>query len=350
MKKIYTFIAATIFAGTAIAQAPLNLKAELKKTIDLQKSNSRNFGTDTTGWTGSGNFIPEFAGVSNQATLYGYQDQAGNPNGYIFGTNWETAFSLNECAQGYVNLDEATVTIKEVLLYLGIVAYKSNDATSKAVVKLYNIAPNRALNDNGAGGAALNSPGPATTTLTTQDILVQNMTDVALTSVVLTTPVTVNKDFAIGFDVTNCKAKGDTVALVTDSDGDALGQDYAFNKVNNSWYVTNFAFGGLDVNIGMFAVVDDLTAVHEYYNGIKISNYPNPAADFTTINYSLEKSVNVTIEVIDNTGKKIASFVEGVKPAGDHSVKFNTADLAAGAYYYTIFTDNGRITKKIIKN
>lgn len=74
-------------------------------------------------------------------------------------------------------------------------------------------------------------------------------------------------------------------------------------------------------------------------------NYPNPFNGNTTVTYSLTSNDNVMVEITDITGKVIAVMNEGSKVAGTHTVEINSAKLAAGTYYYSVVTSNGRITK-----
>lgn len=89
-----------------------------------------------------------------------------------------------------------------------------------------------------------------------------------------------------------------------------------------------------------------VSGVEETVSGVTVGqNYPNPFNGNTTVNYSLTNSDNVMIEITDLTGKVIAVMNEGVRAAGTHTVEINSANLAAGTYYYSVVTSNGRITR-----
>ncbi len=79
------------------------------------------------------------------------------------------------------------------------------------------------------------------------------------------------------------------------------------------------------------------TGVNEFVNGMKVGqNMPNPFSTTSTINYELNKTATVSIAVYDVTGNKVAEQNEGTQSEGQHSLKFNGENLAAGVYYYSL--------------
>lgn len=65
-------------------------------------------------------------------------------------------------------------------------------------------------------------------------------------------------------------------------------------------------------------------------------NYPNPFNPATTIRYTLPAAERVTVQVFDATGRRVATLVDGVQPAGTHAVRFEARDLASGTYFYRL--------------
>ena len=105
-------------------------------------------------------------------------------------------------------------------------------------------------------------------------------------------------------------------------------------------------------NIGVFATftVDDGVGIQEQdANGIKLfQNNPNPFNNETTIHYSLQKASNVTIEFTDLTGRVISVIDEGYRSAGNFSTIFHSGKFADGTYFYTLRTDNGSLTNRMV--
>ncbi len=77
-------------------------------------------------------------------------------------------------------------------------------------------------------------------------------------------------------------------------------------------------------------------------------NYPNPFNAETTISYSLRKSGLVSLRVFNISGEEVASLVNGVRPAGEHAVHFDTSKLASGVYLYRLTVGNSSFNKKLL--
>jgi hypothetical protein len=105
-------------------------------------------------------------------------------------------------------------------------------------------------------------------------------------------------------------------------------------------------------NINMFAffTLDSLVGINEQTaNGMTLlQNSPNPFNNETVIKYGLKKASNVTIEVSDLAGRVISVIDEGSRGAGTYSTSFNAGKLAAGTYFYTLKTENGSITNRMV--
>lgn len=67
-----------------------------------------------------------------------------------------------------------------------------------------------------------------------------------------------------------------------------------------------------------------------------MQNYPNPFNPATTISYALPEASEVTLEVFDMLGRKVAVLVTGNKPAGIYNVTFNANGLNSGIYIYRL--------------
>jgi len=64
--------------------------------------------------------------------------------------------------------------------------------------------------------------------------------------------------------------------------------------------------------------------------------YPNPANDLINLSFDLKTAGNVTINIVDITGKQIATIINEEVSAGKHTKLFSTANLQNGIYYVQI--------------
>lgn len=77
-------------------------------------------------------------------------------------------------------------------------------------------------------------------------------------------------------------------------------------------------------------------------------NYPNPFNPATNIRYSIGSKQIVVLKVFDLAGNEIATLVNEEKSAGEHSIIFNTNELASGIYFYRLQAGNFNDTKKLL--
>jgi hypothetical protein len=79
-------------------------------------------------------------------------------------------------------------------------------------------------------------------------------------------------------------------------------------------------------------------------------NYPNPFTAQTTISWRQPTTGYATLTVLDFTGREVATVLDGLVPAGIHSVSFDATGLTPGVYGYRILTGVICETRKMIVN
>ena len=78
-------------------------------------------------------------------------------------------------------------------------------------------------------------------------------------------------------------------------------------------------------------------------------SYPNPFKDYTTITFNVNKYSEVSIKIIDMSGKTITSEDLGSLIPGNHKYVWNPKGLSKGAYYYIIKIGKNTIQGEMIK-
>jgi hypothetical protein len=96
--------------------------------------------------------------------------------------------------------------------------------------------------------------------------------------------------------------------------------------------------------------LDPTLNVNEIGENLTISNLvPNPTTDVSTLNFTARNEQTVSVQVVDMTGKVMFSKDLGSVQKGGHSVEINSRDYNAGVYFVNVVSNDGVITKKLIK-
>ena len=184
-----------------------------------------------------------------------------------------------------------------------------------------------------------------------------------------TTPTTYLTDtFFVGCELnyTWAGAAGDTIGIYNTLDGERTsakyivsGADTFVNDVNvtefsdNTWHdnaIDSNTFGFWDnfgisnnfflfplVKVGHGLSVKGITNKNLTFFG----NYPNPAVTGTNIKFSLTNSTDITIQVMDISGRVINTMKQKNLSPGEHIITLETANMATGDYVYVIHTTDG---------
>jgi hypothetical protein len=75
---------------------------------------------------------------------------------------------------------------------------------------------------------------------------------------------------------------------------------------------------------------------------------PNPARSFTQVNYTIEKATAVVELLYNSNGQLIRSNNLGQQAAGEYNKQLNLANLPAGLYTYTLQTEQGMISQRVL--
>ena len=77
-------------------------------------------------------------------------------------------------------------------------------------------------------------------------------------------------------------------------------------------------------------------------------NYPNPFNPSTEIQFSLPENADVEMVLFNLQGEKIKTLVKKYLAAGSYTVHLEADELAAGIYFYQLYTKNFKQTRKMV--
>lgn len=84
----------------------------------------------------------------------------------------------------------------------------------------------------------------------------------------------------------------------------------------------------------------------EMINGLYFTPaMPNPATNFTKVEYSLNANSNILITLNDITGTELRKIVDDNISSGKHTINIDTENLPAGTYYIVFFVNGQKIEK-----
>jgi photosystem II stability/assembly factor-like uncharacterized protein len=77
-------------------------------------------------------------------------------------------------------------------------------------------------------------------------------------------------------------------------------------------------------------------------------NFPNPFNPSTTIRFSLNRPMSVSVAIYDMLGRRVQTLAEQEYAAGPQQITWDASGLSSGVYYYTIRSQDAVITKKAL--
>jgi hypothetical protein len=354
MKKFYLFVLMFVIAGIAFGQVRnqivikndkaksevVNVKPNLFSPLKSAKTP-----TDTI-------FMNEFF-EAGQAANMGYLG-----GGWVFGVN---DAGSKECAQGF-RIDMGGLTqygIEEVLLWVAGVRKQSING-SDLQIKIC------AIDDSSHYGTSttqydISCPGTVLKTINFPwnnelDTLTSDWTYVLPAK--LDEPLFVKNDYAVVLNFDDYYSKDDTIGFIVSAPGGASnfnGIEYTWWKYASTtdfWTLASDVFANMDRAIAVWPVVDrDFVGINEntFVDGVMLGqNTPNPANGSCQIQYKIKNAGNVKIEFYNSNGSLVKCINEGNKAAGLYSVTIDLSNLASGNYYYSLNSDNHRMTRKMV--
>lgn len=298
------------------------------KTVTLTVGNGTT--TDTETKTNYINVVDQPTGcdtlhypLTGTPTLYGSQT-----GGYVSGNNAYGDKAKADFFSGATN----GWTISDVYIYFGA----ASGSSAQVPVKVWN--------DNGTAGAPNTVLGTVNVPIST---IVTNVNAQSPTLAHFATPVTQDGTFFVG--VTLPTTAGDTVAIVTNSDGETNPGTAWEQWSSNAWYAYSDASAwGLNIQHAIWPILCNPTNVSVSAASNLISMYPNPANDKLNLYFGAFEG-NAEIIISDILGKEMMRQVLNVNNMNssvlDISMLKTGVYIVSGVYGERSFTDKLQIIK-----
>jgi uncharacterized protein (DUF1501 family) len=126
-------------------------------------------------------------------------------------------------------------------------------------------------------------------------------------------------------------------------------------KINNDIFFKDFLNGAKEEGVGNYEplplATQVISGVQENFinNRFALENcFPNPAADFTTIQFKINTTNLVDITLKDSQGRTLKNILHEERTEGTHLIKVSVTDLPTGIYFYQLKTGFFKETRKLI--
>ena len=102
-------------------------------------------------------------------------------------------------------------------------------------------------------------------------------------------------------------------------------------------------------------VINFTTAVcrfagEEFSENNTVEIYPNPVSDIATISFNTESAENISISIIDLTGRVVKSISSQHFQSGENKITVDLSELNNGIYFVQIKSNAIFYSSKLIKN
>lgn len=152
---------------------------------------------------------------------------------------------------------------------------------------------------------------------------------------------------ALGSGVLELISNATVHALVANDDYLYVGGTQHFAGGKTSFYLARWTYPPLN-SIGQENPPSERQELLPSSLMLSGTIYPNPALDKGTVRISLSDPVELTADIFNSAGERVAAVAEGSFDAGTHELPLKTADLPDGLYFVRIATAQGTETTPFI--
>ncbi len=108
---------------------------------------------------------------------------------------------------------------------------------------------------------------------------------------------------------------------------------------SDNWFLMpEYTPGAANINSLSIGEVEDVVSIGQ--------NFPNPFGAVTNIQFTLENSDNIVVNIYDLRGALVSTIANDYFTVGTHTIEWDASDLQPGYYFYTFQTSTGIVTNK----
>lgn len=148
----------------------------------------------------------------------------------------------------------------------------------------------------------------------------------------------------------------DTGYITFDEQPDRSNQPMVIGKAGGPDGFPDYFDGNIDrVKVYNYAALETFITSNKFEDELSTpdefslsQNYPNPFNPSTNIRYTVPAQSDVTLEVFNLLGQRVATLVNTKQVAGSYTVRFDASSLASGLYIYRLSAGSYVNTQKML--
>lgn len=189
---------------------------------------------------------------------------------------------------------------------------------------------------------------------TSNNITIGSVDTTTLTLITLPQPAAVSDSFFVNVNLPD-QSGGDLIGIMTTGTPCTAGDLFFEKWSDGAWHSIQEPAGwGIEIDALMYAVVDpQAIGIDEYVQvrGLRLYGaYPYPARDRARVRFELDQRSEISLDLLDATGKWIKSISFGNLGQGRHDLPVSLENHPSGQYFFILKSETGSLAGKILKN
>jgi hypothetical protein len=139
----------------------------------------------------------------------------------------------------------------------------------------------------------------------------------------------------------------------------SAGESFSFTTtktIESSWDPANMLIAGMLIDNSTGEIINSeysegsVLSIEDATSKVGFNVYPNPATTVATIELEMEDAADVSIDIMDASGRTISSKNYGQVSGGKQIVRFSTDGMPSGMYVVRATVDGKPVVRKLVVN